>query len=211
MNLERARETAEILLRLGAVAINTKELFTYTSGIKSPIYTDNRLLISFPRERRRIVELLAETAEELVGAAGIDVVAGTATAGIPFAAWLSDRLERPMVYVRGTAKGHGMGRQVEGRLAAGQRVIVVEDLVTTGGSALNTADVLLAAGARVPCCLAIFSYNLERARREFAQREIALAPLTTLPVLLEVAAAGRFVAHEDTDVVASWATGLEQP
>jgi orotate phosphoribosyltransferase len=207
---DSARETAEILLRLGAVAINTRQLFTYTSGIKSPIYTDNRLLISFPTERRRITQMLAEVAEATVGRENVDVVAGTATAGIPFAAWLADRMERPMVYVRGSAKAHGMARQVEGRLAAGQRVVVVEDLITTGGSALNTADVLLASGAVVPCCLAIFSYNLERPRQEFAKREIAVAPLTTLPVLLEVAVDGHYIAPEDAGVVAEWARGLEQ-
>lgn len=207
---ERAREAAAILLRLGAVAINTKQLFTYTSGIQSPIYTDNRLLISYPVERRRITELLAEAAEEAVGVANLDVVAGTATAGIPFAAWLADRLERPMVYVRGSAKAHGMARQVEGRLSPGQRVVVVEDLITTGGSSLHTADVLLEGGAVVPCCLAIFSYDLRRPRKEFDKRRIALTPLTTLPVLLEVAAASGHLGQEDASTVLSWATGLEQ-
>lgn len=114
-----------------------------------------------------------------------------------------------MVYVRGAAKAHGMARQVEGRLAAGQRVVVVEDLITTGGSALNTADVLLAAGAAIPCCLAIFSYDLERARHEFARRNIPVAPLTTLPALLQVAVAGRYITADDAGSVSAWAKGLE--
>ncbi|MHB1004561.1 MAG: orotate phosphoribosyltransferase [Chloroflexota bacterium] len=207
--VDRAREAAAILLRLGAVAINTKQLFTYTSGIQSPIYTDNRLLISYPEERLRITKLLVNAAEEAVGLANIDVVAGTATAGIPFAAWLADRLQRPMVYVRSSVKAHGMARQIEGRLSPGQRVAVVEDLITTGGSSLTTADVLVDNGALVPCCLAIFSYNLERARLAFEKRGIALVPLTTLDVLLEVAVAGNYIGPADAVTVARWAGGLE--
>ncbi|MDA8218577.1 MAG: orotate phosphoribosyltransferase [Dehalococcoidales bacterium] len=148
---DRAHEAAAILLRVGAVNINAEEWFTYTSGIKSPIYTDNRLLISFPEERQRIVTLLAAAADEAVGLDNVDVVAGTATAGIPFAAWLADRLQRPMVYVRGSAKAHGLARQIEGRTAPGERVVVVEDLVTTGGSSLATVDALAAGELTVLC------------------------------------------------------------
>ncbi len=205
---DRAHETAAILLRLGAVAINTRQLFTYTSGIKSPIYTDNRLLISYPEERRRITKFLVTAADEVVGLQNVDVVAGTATAGIPFAAWLADHLQRPMVYVRGAAKGHGMARQIEGRLEPRQRVVVVEDLITTGGSSLATADVLTAHGALVSCCLAIFSYDLESAREAFAKRGIPLLPLTTLSVVLEVAIAGGYIAQADAVAVMEWSASL---
>ncbi len=205
---DRAHETAAILLRLGAVAINTREPFTYTSGIKSPIYTDNRLLISYPEERRRITKFLVTAADEAVGLENVDVIAGTATAGIPFAAWLADHLQRPMVYVRGAAKAHGMARQIEGRLAPRQRVVVVEDLVTTGGSSLATADALVAQGAIVSCCLAIFSYDLARAREAFEKRGIPLLPLTTLSVVLEVAMAGGHITQGDAAAVMEWAANL---
>jgi orotate phosphoribosyltransferase len=205
---DRAHETAAILLRLGAVTINTQQLFTYTSGIQSPIYTDNRLLISYPEERRRIAKLLVSAADEAVGLNNIDVVAGTATAGIPFAAWLADRLQRPMVYVRASAKGHGAARQIEGRLEPRQRVVVVEDLITTGGSSLTTADALTAHGAIVPCCLAIFSYELEKARLAYESRGILLVPLTTLSVLLDEAIAGNYIRPADRTVVLEWAAQL---
>jgi orotate phosphoribosyltransferase len=210
MMQDRARETAAILLRLGAVSINTREPFTYTSGIKSPIYTDNRLLISYPEDRRRITKFLVAAADEAVGLANIDLVAGTATAGIPFAAWLADSLQRPMVYVRGSTKGHGMGRQIEGRLVPKQRAIVVEDLITTGGSSLATADALSAHGAIVSCCLAIFSYGLAGARRAYEKRDILLVALTTLDVLLEVAVASNYITQADAATVSTWAAGLER-
>ena len=207
--LDRAHETAAILLRVGAVAINTQQPFTYTSGITSPIYTDNRLLISYPEERRRITKLLVSAAEETVGLNNIDVIAGTATAGIPFAAWLADRLQRPMVYVRSTAKAHGTARQIEGRLEPNRRVVVVEDLITTGGSSLGTADALITHGALVPCCLAIFSYGLEKAKLAYESRHIPLVPLTTLSVLLEVAISANYTSAADAETVMTWASSLD--
>lgn len=206
--IDVGRETAAILLRIGAVSINTREPFTYASGIKSPIYTDNRLLISYPEERLRIIKFLQTTAEAVVGVDSIDVVAGTATAGIPFAAWLADRLERPMVYVRGSAKTHGLVRQVEGKLAPRQRVVVIEDLVTTGGSSLATVDALKAAGANVLCCLAIFSYGLEKARQAYESRGISLVPLTTLDVLLDEAISGHYITASDREAVLTWVASL---
>ena len=192
MMQDRARETAAILLRLGAVSINTREPFTYTSGIK---------------DRRRITKFLVAAADEAVGVANIDLVAGTATAGIPFAAWLADSLQRPMVYVRGATKGHGLGRQIEGRLVPRQRAIVVEDLITTGGSSLATVDALSAHGAIVSCCLAIFSYGLAGA---YEKRDVLLVPLTTLDVLLEVAVASNYITQADAATVSTWAAGLER-
>jgi orotate phosphoribosyltransferase len=178
-----AREVAEILLRSGAVAINLETPFVYASGIRSPIYTDNRLLLSLVPERRRVTELLAELAPP-----DVEVVAGTATAGIPWAAWVAERLGRPMVYVRAEAKAHGRGRRIEGALAAGQRALVVEDLVTTGRSALGTVAALRDAGAVVRDVLAIFSYDLAAARQAFERAGVRLSALMTLGTLLDVAA-----------------------
>ncbi len=177
---EVRREVARLLLDAGAVAIDVEHPFRYTSGILSPIYCDNRLLISFPEKRRRIVGWMAERLEAAIGRAGVDVIAGTATAGIPYAAWLSDRLDLPMVYVRAAAKEHGRGQRVEGRLQAGQRVVVVEDLVTTGGSSISTVEGVEEAGGKVVGCVAIFSYELPRAAEAFEARGIPLFPLTGL-------------------------------
>jgi orotate phosphoribosyltransferase len=198
---EVQREVARLLLDVGAVAIDLEHPFRYTSGILSPIYCDNRMLISFPIERRRIVAWLAERLEATLGRTGVDVIAGTATAGIPYAAWLAERLDLPMVYVRAAAKEHGRGQRVEGRLKAGQRVVVVEDLVTTGGSSISTVEGVEEAGGKVVGCLAIFSYELPRSAEAFEARGIPLLPLTGLSTLLEVAAESGRVSPERLDEV----------
>lgn len=196
---EVPREVARLLLDVGAVAIDLEHPFRYTSGILSPIYCDNRMLISFPAERRRIVAWLAERLSAALGSGGVDVIAGTATAGIPYAAWLAEALDLPMVYVRAAAKEHGRRQRVEGRLSAGQRVVVVEDLVTTGGSSLSTIEGIEEAGGQVVGCLAIFSYELPRATEAFAGRGIPLWPLTGLSTLLEVAAESGRIAADRLD------------
>lgn len=185
--MDLSHEIAAILLEAGAVSINVAQPFTYASGIVSPIYCDNRLLISFPRERRRVVEGLVATLDSALGAPAVDVVAGTATGAIPWAAWVAADLDKPMIYVRGAAKEHGRGQRIEGRLAAGARVVVVEDLVTTGGSALSTVEAIREAGAIAVGCLAIFTYGLGSTERRFAEQGVALHALTSLPALLEVA------------------------
>jgi orotate phosphoribosyltransferase len=201
---ELARETARTLLRIGAVAINVRQPFVYASGITSPIYTDNRLLISYPDERERIVEGLARRIGETAGADGVDVVAGTATAGIPFAAWVAARLRKPMIYVRSSAKEHGRGRQIEGRLEAGQRVAVIEDLVSTGGSSLQTVEAIRRAGGLVSHCFAIFTYELRRAREAYAQSGVTSATLSSISTLLDVAVAEGWLGAEDRRPVEEW-------
>lgn len=198
---DAARATAEILLRVGAVSINSRQLFTYASGIQSPIYTDNRLLISYPEERKVIAEGLARSVGD---GSDVDVVAGTATAGIPWAAWVADRLGKPLVYVRSSAKEHGRGRQVEGRLSEGQRVVVVEDLISTGMSSLQTVDALRSSGATVGRSVAIFSYEFSEAIEGYRDRGVALATLTTITRLLEVAAARGYIDYQDQQAVERW-------
>ncbi len=198
---EVRREIARLLLDAGAVSIDVEHPFRYTSGILSPIYCDNRLLISFPAERRRIVGWMADRLEAQIGQAGVDVIAGTATAGIPYAAWLAEALTLPMVYVRAAAKEHGRGQRVEGRLREGQRVVVVEDLVTTGGSSISTVEGIEEVGGKVVGCLAIFSYELPRAVAAFEARGIPLYTLTSLSTLLEVAAESGRVSPERLDEV----------
>ena len=154
-----SREIAAILLEVGAVSINAANPFTYASGARSPIYCDNRVLMSYPVQRRRVIALWAGLLDRQTGAGNFDVLAGVATSGIPFCAWLAEALDKPMVYVRDTPKAHGTGQQVEGALRPGQRAVVVEDLVTTGRSALAAVDGLRAAGAVTGQCSAIFTYE----------------------------------------------------
>ncbi len=202
--MSTAEEIAQILLDIGAVAISVAEPFTYASGIKSPIYCDNRLLMSHPRERGVVIDRLAAVLEKAAGLDSIDVVAGVATSGIPFAAWLAHHLGKPMVYVRSAPKEHGRQQQMEGRLQAGQRTVVVEDLVTTGGSALETVAALRAAGAVVERSTAIFTYEAPRAAAAFEQAGVQLLALSGISALLQVAIGSGRISVADADAVRNW-------
>lgn len=181
MTLEK--ELARDLLEIKAVQINPKEYFTWTSGIKSPIYCDNRLTMSYPDLRNKIVEAFVQKIEGLDEKP--DVIAGCATAGIPHAAWLADRLNLPMVYVRSKPKGHGKGNQIEGEIKKGQKVLVIEDLISTGGSSIESAEALLKEGAEVISVFAIFTYGLEKANQQFQEANLLFQTITNFDQLVE--------------------------
>jgi len=198
-----AQQVARILLRSQAVSLRPTAPFRFASGLLAPIYCDNRILISLPRQRRQVVRHLAELVRDRNLA--VDVVAGTATAGIPHAAWLAEVLRLPMVYVRSKSKDHGTARLVEGLLATGQQTIVVEDLVTTGGSSLSSVAALRQAGAVVDHVLAIFTYAFPETEVAFTQGEVELHALTTLPDLLDVAVTDRYLSSDEREMVVAWA------
>ena len=174
-----ARDLAACLLEAGAVRLQPADPFTWASGLKSPIYCDNRRLLGVPEVRDQIVASLVVRSAALAPT----LVAGAATAGVPWAAMVADRLKLPMAYVRPTPKNHGMGRQVEGPLAKGHRVVLVEDLISTGMSSLRCAEALRAEGAEVPAVLALFSYGLPQAEAAFAAAGVDLAVLSSFEVL----------------------------
>jgi orotate phosphoribosyltransferase len=174
-----ARDLAGCLLDVGAVKLQPLDPFTWASGLKSPIYCDNRQLLGFPQVRNQIIEALAAQSQALAPT----LIAGAATAGVPWAAMVADRLGLPMAYVRPTPKNHGMGRQVEGPLAKGHRVVLIEDLISTGMSSLKCAEALRAEGAEVPAVLALFSYGLPLAEAAFTTARIELAVLSSFEVL----------------------------
>lgn len=153
-------ETARILLRIGAVGIRADEPYRFTSGWASPVYVDCRRLISFPAERRHVIARAAEIARRLDDERPIAAVAGGETAGIPYAAWLADALDRPMLYVRKAAKGFGRNARIEGALEDGARVLLVEDLATDGQSKIDFAEALRTAGAVVDDALVVFFYGV---------------------------------------------------
>jgi orotate phosphoribosyltransferase len=217
--LSRADAVAELLLRVGAVAIRVRPPFRYRSGMLGPIYTDNRLLCSYPQERRAITGHFAE----LLSAHGVavDVLAGVSTAGIPHAAWLAERLALPMVYVRGEAKDHGKGKRVEGTLTPGSgpagtsperseqpapRVVVVEDLVTTGGGALDAVAGVREEGGQVTHCLAICTYGFPQATAAFAVAGVTLLPLCSYDNLAAVAERLQLVTPDNLAMVLDWRT-----
>jgi len=173
------RDLAGCLLDAGAVRLQPLDPFTWASGLKSPVYCDNRQLLGFPEFRDRIVTALAERSAALHPT----LIAGAATAGVPWAAMVADRLKLPMAYVRPTPKNHGMGRQVEGPSAKGHRAVLIEDLISTGMSSLKCAEALRAEGAEVPAVLALFSYGLPQADDAFAAAEVGLEVLSSFEVL----------------------------
>lgn len=195
-------EIAHAMLKVGAVELNPTELFTWASGIKSPIYCDTRLTISDPVIRKQLANGLASVIKENFGVT--EIVAGTATAGIPHAAWVSDILELPMVYVRSKAKEHGRGNQIEGKYAAGQKVVVVEDIVSTGGSSITAVEALRAAGCEVLGVVCVYTYNLPRAEQAFDEAGIQYVSLTNFDYLIEAANESGAIKEEDIPFLKEW-------
>ena len=204
MTLER--KLAKELLAIEAVALRPNNYFTWTSGIKSPIYCDNRITMSYPSIRREIAAGMVEVIKEKYPA--VEVIAGTATAGIPHAAWVSELLDLPMIYVRDSAKKHGKTNQIEGRILEGQKVVIIEDLISTGLSSLKVAKALREAGAEVLGVVAIFSYELKKAHEAFSQAEVEYVTLTNYPVLVEEAVASDFIHQDDVEKLLEWRNQL---
>lgn len=180
-----ARRIARDLLEIQAVFLKPDDPFTWASGIKSPIYCDNRLILGHPDVRDRVENALAQQVQTEFGET--QIVMGTATAGIAHAAIVADILQLPMGYVRSGAKGHGRGNQIEGAAQAGRKVVVIEDLISTGGSSVEAALVLREAGMEVLGVLSIFTYGMKAADEKFAAADLAHSSLTTLDTLVDVA------------------------
>ncbi len=196
-----SNKVAEILFDIGAVTFSRRAPFKYDSGILSPVYTDNRLIISYPKEREIIVNFLIEEIKRI----GIpDVVAGTATAGIPHAAFVAQRLKIPMVYVRSQPKDHGKGNQVEGLIKKGQKVIVVEDLISTAGSSVRVIEALRKIGAKVTDELAIFTYGLKESRDNLKKAKVSLHALTDLGSVAKAAVKKGFMKEEQVSIILEW-------
>ncbi|SKC85722.1 orotate phosphoribosyltransferase [Maledivibacter halophilus] len=201
--MDISKEIARKLLEIQAVTIkDTSNLFTWASGIKSPIYCDNRLTMSYPEVRNTVAEAFRKVIEKEFPEAGI--IAGTATAGIPHAAWVSQKMNLPMVYVRSSAKGHGKQNQIEGRLFKGKKVVLIEDLLSTGGSSMKAVKALREAGADVIGVVAIFSYNFKKVQDLFNEENVEYRTLTNYDVLLPIAAEMGYVKEEELELLKQW-------
>lgn len=196
------KEIAEELLKIRAVYLQPNDPFTWSSGMKSPIYCDNRLTLSYPETRQKIAKGLAELIKTNYPEA--EILAGTATAGIPHAAWVSDVLNLPMCYVRSKAKEHGKGNQIEGKIAEGAKVVVIEDLISTGGSAITAAEALREAGCDVLGVAAIFTYGLPKGDSRLAEAQLQAASLSDYDALIEVAAEKEYVEASDIETLKQW-------
>ena len=201
-NKETAKKTAEVLLQINAIKLQPKEPFTWASGWKSPIYCDNRIVLSYPLIRNYIRETLAREIEELYGKP--DVIAGVATGAIGIGALVADYLNLPFVYVRPEAKKHGRQNQVEGHIEKGQTVVVVEDLISTGKSSLNAVAALKEAEVNVKGMVAIFSYGFDVAEKNFNDANIELHTLGNYENLLEQALDTNYITKAEQDILAQW-------
>lgn len=202
------KEIATHLLEIGAVSLQPNEPFTWSSGLKSPIYCDNRLTLAYPNVRSAIADGL--TALIRAHFSDAEAIAGTATAGIPHAAWVSERLNLPMCYVRSQAKGHGKGKQIEGKVEKGQKVVVVEDLISTGGSSLNAVRALREEGCQVLGVVAIFTYGLEKGKQAFAENNVEVHTLTDYDTLIEIAVELGVVTEQDLATLRKWRENPEE-
>jgi orotate phosphoribosyltransferase len=196
------RAVAEKLLQINAIKLSPQAPYTWASGWKSPIYTDNRRILSFPYTRDFVKSELCNVVFEAYPDA--DVLAGVATAGIPWGAMVADQLKMPYIYVRPKPKEHGLGNQIEGVLEAGQKVVVLEDLVSTGKSSLQVVDALREAGAEVVGMVCIFSYGFPEASAAFEAAGCKLTPLTNYPVLIELATERGLVPAEALETLQGW-------
>ena len=195
--MDRKRQIAEGLLSIGAVFLRPEEPFTWASGIKSPIYCDNRLTLTAPEVRTKVEEGLKANIEENYPEA--EVLMGTSTAGIAHAAITGHLMGLPMGYVRGSAKDHGRTNQIEGKLEPGQKVVVVEDLISTAGSAIDTVKVLREAGAEVLGIVSIFTYGMKKGLDRMADADVKNVSLCDLDTRVEVAAETGYIKEEDRE------------
>ena len=199
---------AKALLEIKAVALRPHEPFTWASGIRSPIYCDNRLTMGYPEIREMIADGFVELIQEKFS--DVDVIAGTATAGIPHAAWVAHKLGKPMIYVRSSAKKHGKGNLIEGVLREGQKVVVIEDLISTGGSSLQAVQGVQDAGGEVLGVAAIFTYEFPKATQAFAEAGVPFATLSSYSALLPTAAEENYISADDIELLQKWREAPEQ-
>jgi len=199
---KKNKSIAEILLSIRAVSINVEAPYHYRSGIISPIYCDNRLIISYPTERRQIVAGMVA----LIGELDLkpDVIAGTATAAIPFAAWVADRIALPMIYVRSGQKGYGKERQIEGDMARGARVVFTEDLITTGGGVLGAVEDVRRSGGEVVGIVSVFEYGLPAADEAFREHNVPRWSLCDFVAILDVMNARGELSKEHREAALKW-------
>lgn len=202
LNEDKALKVAEFLLQIKAVKLNPNAPFTWASGIKSPIYCDNRVTLSYPNIRTFIRQAYASAVLDFFGKP--DVIAGVATGGIAQGALVAQELGIPFIYVRSEAKGHGMGNMIEGHFEAGQKVVVIEDLISTGGSSLKAVDALRAANVDVRGLVATFTYGFEEAHERFMKAECPYVTLTDYEILLENALSTNLINDDELTSLKEW-------
>ncbi len=193
---------AEKLLQINAIKLSVDEPYTWASGWKSPIYCDNRKILSFSAERDYIKNEMCVLVNAAFGDA--EIVAGVATAGIPWGALVADQLKLPFIYVRPKPKEHGLGNQIEGFYEVGKKVVIIEDLISTGKSSLQVADVLINVGLNIEGMISIFNYGFEIASKAFKDKSVQFRSITDYDTLISVAISKKIISEEDQKSLLKW-------
>jgi orotate phosphoribosyltransferase len=196
-----AQRIAEKLLQINAVKLSPQNPFTWASGIKSPIYCDNRLVLSYPEARNLVVKSFVEKAAQFEP---FDTIAGVATAGIPWGALIADRMKKPFIYIRDKPKAHGRQNQIEGLHTEGAKILVIEDLISTGGSSLKAVETVRSVNCEVVGVLAIFSYGFEAATTIFNESKCRFDTLSNYEILLDCAVKRGYVTASDVETLQNW-------
>lgn len=204
LNEDQAIKVAEFLLQIKAIKLSPNEPFTWASGIKSPIYCDNRVTLSYPTIRTYIRQAYAQSILDHYGKP--DIIAGVATGGIALGALVAQELNLPFIYVRSSAKEHGLGNQIEGFYEKGQKVVVIEDLISTGGSSLKAVDALRDGGLEVKGLIAIFTYGFDAANANFANSECPYLTLSDYDTMVSMALDSNLISKDDLESLKNWRT-----
>lgn len=197
-----AKKLALDLLQINAVVLRPNDPFTWASGWHSPIYCDNRLTLRYPNIRREVASHFIAFIEDTYPE--VDVITGTATAGIPHAAWVAGSLDKPMSYVRARPKSYGMGNQIEGGIQKGESTLVIEDLISTGSSVMSVVEALRFIGAEVSGILSIFTYGFDKSVERFRKKELPVHTLTDYTTLINVAVENEFIDGDDLELLNQW-------
>lgn len=205
---EIAFKMAELLLKVKAVKINVKEPFTWASGMKSPIYCDNRITLSYPAIRTFIRQQISTIVKDEFG--NVDLIAGVATGGIPHGVLVAQELGLPFAYVRTNKKDHGLSNQIEGVIESGQSVVMIEDLISTGGSSMDAVNAVKQTGGLVKGLVAIFSYGFAGASDKFTQADIKMITLTDYNALIKNALENNFIRESEIETLKKWRESPEQ-
>ncbi len=208
LDKDTAKKTAELLLQINAIKLKPENPFSWASGWKSPIYCDNRIILSYPLIRNYVRETMARQIESLYGKP--DVIAGVATGAIGIGILVAEALNLPFIYVRPEPKSHGRKNQIEGSLQSGQTVVVIEDLISTGKSSLNAVEALKKEGANVKGMLAIFTYNFDVANENFSKAKLSLHTLSDYQNLIQQASETNYIKEEQLQTLLQWRSNPEQ-
>ncbi|MFK8044170.1 MAG: orotate phosphoribosyltransferase [Crocinitomicaceae bacterium] len=208
LNKDKALKVAEFLLQIKAVKLQPQNPFTWSSGWKSPIYCDNRKVLSYPKVRTFIRQVFVDTISEKYGKP--DVIAGVATGGIAIGALIAEQMGLPFIYVRSSAKEHGMQNQIEGHYESGQNVLVVEDLISTGGSSLKAVAALREGGLNVRGMVAIFTYGFEQAAKNFKEADCEHIVLTDYENLIQQGIELNYITENDKESLTKWREAPEK-